>query len=183
MHWSQTESSKCSLNCLLSNLSHPFTVKYFLHRCVFRDLTTDWSSFCFLNYRALSIINSQKYISFGTRQHAAKHGSSPPQAAFAFLRHRVELSLARVFRPPCRLNNLRWIAAVAGWPPERPRARRRRRPEHYLQRRWRNSSAEAGTPRGPGGSFFPCCLAKGDPFAEARPVACAAREIGAVSAG
>ena len=25
MHWSQTESSKCSLNCLLSNLSYPFT--------------------------------------------------------------------------------------------------------------------------------------------------------------
>ena len=25
MHWSQTESSKWSYNCLLSNLSHPFT--------------------------------------------------------------------------------------------------------------------------------------------------------------
>ena len=87
-------------------------------------------------------------------------------------------------RPPCRLNKLRWSALVAGRPSERPRARRRRRPEPSLLRRWRNSSsAEAGTPRGLGGSFVPCYLAKGDPFASPRRVACAAREIGAAPAG
>ena len=111
------------------------------------------------------------------------HGLATRQAALRALR-RAERSLFRVFRPPCRLNKLRWSALVAGRPSERPRARRRRRPEPSLLRRWRNSSsAEAGTPRGLGGSFVPCYLAKGDPFASPRRVACAAREIGAAPAG
>ena len=129
-------------------------------------------------------LNSQKMC---TQNNALAWPISTPLRSLTLKRipvtSRTFTSGSSLFRLPCRLNYFRWLAAVAGRPPERPRARRRRRPEHHLQRRRRSSSAEAGMPRGPGGSFFPCCHAKGEPFAEPRRVACAAREIGAVSAG
>ena len=129
-------------------------------------------------------LNSQKMC---TQNNALAWPISTPLRSLTLKRipvtSRTFTSGSSLFRLPCRLNYFRWLAAVAGRPPERLRVRRRRRPEHHLQRRRRSSSAEAGMPRGPGGSFFPCCHAKGEPFAEPRRVACAAREIGAVSAG